>query len=154
MLERQSRSGVGDSVRLGKVLILFSLTTFVRSTPKELLVYQTSSSSLIKFTFRQMAERMDVKQTWRTAPFLHNVMIPGCVYTQNRFLYKLIVFTMQILPALSIDLLLQLFRRPPVLMSIIRKGYQTLGVMEPFLFNSYDSSGISELEPMLDFTDG
>lgn len=100
-----------------------------------------------------MAERMDKKDVWSTAPFLQNLFLPGCVYTPNRFIYKLIVFTMQILPALLIDLLLQLFRRPPILMSIIRKCYLTLQVMEPFLFNNYDSPGSSDIKALMDFTD-
>ncbi|KAM8721693.1 hypothetical protein ACLKA7_007549 [Drosophila subpalustris] len=117
--------------------------------PKELLVYQTSSKTHIPHTFIQMAERMDNMNLWYNGALLKNLMIPGCHYTENRFAYKFLVFTKQILPALIVDLLLMLFGRPPALMSIMRKSYHTLEVMKPFMFNNYDSPGTTDIAEII-----
>jgi len=44
-----------------------------------------------------------------------------------------------------IDLLLRIFGQKPMLMSAVRKAYQTLEVMQPFMFNNYDSPGVTDM---------
>ncbi|XP_030568242.1 fatty acyl-CoA reductase wat [Drosophila novamexicana] len=121
-----------------------------QGTPKELLVYQTSSRNHIPFTFRRMATHMDTMNLWYSGAFLKNLWVPGCHYTDNRFVYKFLVFTKQVLPALFVDLLLRLCGRPPAIMPIMRKLYHTLEVMKPFMFNNYDSPGATDLKRMLE----
>lgn len=112
-------------------------------------MYQTSSSNLIPYTFKEICERMTEKKIWMGAPFLKNLLPPKCYYTQHRYLYMFLVFTLQILPALLADLLLKLFGKPPAIMAINRKCFTTLEVMQPFLFNNYESSGISDMDGMI-----
>ncbi|XP_017871242.1 PREDICTED: fatty acyl-CoA reductase 1 [Drosophila arizonae] len=118
-------------------------------TPKELLIYQTSSKTHIPYTFIQMASHMDIKNLWYSAAFLKNLGVPGCHYTENRFVYKFLFITKQLLPAILVDLLLRLFGRPPALLAIQRKLYHTLEVMKPFLFNNYDSPGVTDFKGMI-----
>lgn len=92
---------------------------------------------------------MDNMNLWHYGALLKNLLVPGCHYTDNRFVYKFLVFTKQIIPALIVDLLLMLFGRPPALMSIMRKSYQTLEVMKPFMFNNYDSPGATDIANMI-----
>lgn len=128
----------------------FTLAPHNCRTPKELLVYQTSSRNHIPFTFRKMATHMDTMNLWYSGAFLKNLWVPGCHYTDNRFVYKFLVFTKQVLPALFVDLLLRLCGRPPAIMPIMRKLYHTLEVMKPFMFNNYDSPGATDLKRMLE----
>ncbi|XP_060662209.1 fatty acyl-CoA reductase 1 [Drosophila nasuta] len=118
--------------------------------PKDLIVYQSSSRTHIPHTFLHMAENMDVIDLWHKGAFLMNLLAPGCHYTDNRLVYKFLVFTKQIIPALLVDMLLRLFGRPPALMPIARKSYQTLEVMKPFMFNNYDSPGCTDIDTVLD----
>ncbi|EDV99627.1 GH12315 [Drosophila grimshawi] len=127
---------------------------YQQGTPKELLVFQTSSRTHIPYTFKEMANHMDDYDLWYTGAFLNNLMVPGCHYTDNRFVYKFLVFTKQLIPALLVDLLMVLFRRPPVLMPIMRKLYHTLEVMKPFMLNNYDSPGTSKIQHLLQETKG
>lgn len=53
-----------------------------------------------------------------------------------------------------IDGLLKLFGRQPILLGIARKGYTSLEIMKPFVFNNYQSGGISQLEELYKITDG
>ena len=55
---------------------------------------------------------------------------------------------MHILPALFVDLILLLSGRKPVLLKIQRKIFQTLEVLQPFMFNNYDSPGVTHFEEM------
>lgn len=96
-----------------------------------------------------MASHMDVKNLWYSAAFLKNLSVPGCHYTDNRFVYKFLFITKQLLPAILVDLLLRLSGRPPALLAIQRKLYHTLEVMKPFLFNNYDSPGVTDFKGMI-----
>ncbi|EDV45590.1 fatty acyl-CoA reductase wat [Drosophila erecta] len=116
--------------------------------PAELPVYLFSSWTHVPDTFNQIAEQMDTLNLWRNAAFEKNLMIPGCHYTDKRWAYQFLVFTKQILPALILDLLLRIFGQKPVLMSTVRKAYQTLEVMQPFMFNNWDSPGVTNLEEL------
>lgn len=55
---------------------------------------------------------------------------------------------MQVLPALVIDFILKLTGRDPVIMKIQRKLFITLEVMKPFMFNNYESEGITDFKEM------
>ncbi|XP_043657849.1 fatty acyl-CoA reductase wat [Drosophila teissieri] len=116
--------------------------------PAELPVYLSSSCTHVPHTFTQIAEQMDTLDLWRDVAFEKNLMIPGCHYTDRRWAYQFLVFTKQILPALILDLLLRIFGRKPVLMSAVRKAYQTLEVMQPFMFNNWDSPGVTDMEAL------
>ncbi|XP_020803442.1 fatty acyl-CoA reductase wat [Drosophila serrata] len=116
---------------------------YQQGPPAELPVYLSSSCHHVPHTFIQMAKQMDDLNLWQDAPFQKNLMIPGCHYTDKRWVYQFLVFTKQILPALIIDLLLRIFGQKPQIMGVVRKGYQTLEVMTPFMFNNYDSPGMS-----------
>uniref|UniRef100_W8C528 Uncharacterized protein n=1 Tax=Ceratitis capitata TaxID=7213 RepID=W8C528_CERCA len=52
------------------------------------------------------------------------------------------------------DGLIVAFGRKPILMSIVRKAYITLEVMQPFLFNTYDSPGMTHIDDMMEVTKG
>ncbi|KAI8034311.1 hypothetical protein M5D96_012977 [Drosophila gunungcola] len=119
---------------------------YQRGPPDELPVYLSSSCTHLPHTFTQIAEQMDTLDLWRDVAFGKNLMIPGCHYTDRRWVYQLLVFTKQILPAATIDLLLRLCGQKPVLMSAVRKAYQTLEVMQPFMFNNYDSPGVTDMD--------
>ncbi|XP_067640608.1 fatty acyl-CoA reductase 1 [Eurosta solidaginis] len=116
-------------------------------------VYMPSSSKLSHHTFYQMCQIME-NDLWYKGAFEKNFMLPGAHYTENRFVYKFLVFTKQIFPAMLADGLLVLFGRKPILMGIVRKAYNTLEVMQPFLFNSYDSPGITYFHECLEVTKG
>lgn len=122
--------------------------------PKELPVYMSSSCTHVSHTFTRVAEQMDELDLWGDAAFEKNLMIPGCHYTDRRWLYLFLVFTKQILPALMVDGLLKLFGQKPVLMGIVRKAYQTLEVMQPFMFNNYESPGVTEKETLTKENEG
>ncbi|XP_030380980.1 fatty acyl-CoA reductase wat [Scaptodrosophila lebanonensis] len=128
--------------------------TYKKGIPDELLVYQVSSCTLIPFTFQQIAEEMDRQDVWYGAAFEKQLLLPGCIYTDNSWLYHFLVLTKQILPALFVDMLLILSGRKPAVMGIVRKLYLTLKVMQPFMFNNYSSSGITGLKQLLDDTRG
>ncbi|BFG02895.1 fatty acyl-CoA reductase wat [Drosophila madeirensis] len=116
---------------------------YQRGPPRELPVYMSSSCTHVPHTFTQIAEQMDTLDLWKAAAFEKNLLVPGCHYTDNRWVYQFLVVTKQILPALLIDLLLRLFGQRPQLMGVVRKAYQTLEVMQPFMFNNYDSPGVT-----------
>ncbi|XP_050331154.1 fatty acyl-CoA reductase wat [Bactrocera neohumeralis] len=116
-------------------------------------VYMSSSSKLSSHTFFQMCQVME-GGLWYQAAFEKNFMLPTCHYTDSRFVYKFLVFTKQILPALLADGLIMLTGRKPVLMGIVRKAYISLEVMKPFLFNTYDSPGMTHIEEMTEATKG
>ncbi|XP_001355230.2 fatty acyl-CoA reductase wat [Drosophila persimilis] len=117
---------------------------YQKGPPKEIPVYMSSSCTHVPHTFTQIAEQMDTLGLWKKAAFEKSLMVPGCHYTDRRWVYQFLVFTKQILPALLIDLLLRLFGKRPQLMGVVRKAYQTLEVMQPFMFNNYDSPGVTE----------
>ncbi|XP_017096210.2 fatty acyl-CoA reductase wat [Drosophila bipectinata] len=119
-----------------------------KDAPKELPVYMSSSCTHVPHTFTQVAEQMDILDLWGDAAFEKNLMIPGCHYTDRRWVYLFLVFTKQILPAILVDGLLTIFGQKPVLMGIVRKAYQTLEVMQPFMFNNYESPGVTEKETL------
>lgn len=52
------------------------------------------------------------------------------------------------------DGLIVLSGRKPLLMGIVRKAYISLEVMKPFLFNTYDSPGMTHLEELTEATKG
>lgn len=58
------------------------------------------------------------------------------------------------MPAMLADGLIVAFGRKPILMSIVRKAYITLEVMQPFLFNTYDSPGMTHIDDMMEVTKG
>ncbi|XP_033169756.1 fatty acyl-CoA reductase wat [Drosophila mauritiana] len=122
--------------------------------PADLPVYLSSSCTHVPHTFTQIAEQMDTLDLWRDVAFEKNLMIPGCHYTDRRWAYQFLVFTKQILPALILDLLLRIFGRKPVLMSAVRKAYQTLEVMQPFMFNNWDSPGVTDMESLSKQSEG
>ncbi|KMZ07819.1 uncharacterized protein Dsimw501_GD27572 [Drosophila simulans] len=111
--------------------------------PADLPVYLSSSCTHVPHT-----------PLGRDVAFEKNLMIPGCHYTDRRWAYQFLVFTKQILPALILDLLLRIFGRKPVLMSAVRKAYQTLEVMQPFMFNNWDSPGVTDMESLSKHSEG
>ncbi|XP_017034883.1 fatty acyl-CoA reductase wat [Drosophila kikkawai] len=127
---------------------------YQQGPPKELPVYLSSSCGYIPHTFTQMAQQMDDLNLWMDVPFGLNLMIPGCHYTDKRWVYQLLIFTKQIVPALIIDLLLRIFGKKPQLMGVVRKAYQTLEVMQPFMFNNYDSPGVTDKEKLIRENEG
>ncbi|XP_017473740.1 PREDICTED: fatty acyl-CoA reductase 1-like [Rhagoletis zephyria] len=124
-----------------------------RKAIKDAPVYMSSSSQHSFHTFYQMCHVME-NGLWYKAAFEKNFMLPGCHYTDNRFVYKFIVFTKQILPAMLADGLIKLSGRKPILMGIVRKAYISLEVMKPFLFNTYDSPGMSHEDDLIAATEG
>ncbi|XP_017054595.1 fatty acyl-CoA reductase wat [Drosophila ficusphila] len=114
--------------------------------PAELPVFLSSSCTHVPHTFTQIAEQMDSLDLWRHSAFGKNLMIPGCHYTDRRWVYQSLVFAKQILPAMAVDLLLRACGQRPLLMGAVRKAYQTLEVMQPFMFNNYDSPGVTDYE--------
>ncbi|XP_011177536.1 fatty acyl-CoA reductase wat [Zeugodacus cucurbitae] len=119
----------------------------------EVPIYMSSSTQHSNHTFYQMCQVME-HGLWYEAAFEKNFMLPTCHYTDSRFVYMFLVFTKQILPAMLADGLIMLFGRKPVLMSIVRKAYISLEVMQPFLFNTYDSPGMTYIEEMVEATKG
>lgn len=122
--------------------------------PKELPVYMSSSCTHVPHTFTRVAEQMDELDLWGDAAFEKNLMIPGCHYTDRRWVYLFLVFTKQILPALMVDGLLKIFGQKPILMGVVRKAYQTLEVMQPFMFNNYESPGVTDKEALTKENEG
>ncbi|XP_023037073.1 fatty acyl-CoA reductase 1 isoform X3 [Drosophila willistoni] len=122
--------------------------------PKDLLVFQCSSRTHIPHTFTEMAEQMDNLSLWEAMPFQKSLLLPGCHYTDKRWLYQFLVFTKQILPALLVDMLLSLCGRKPVVLGIVRKAYLTLEVMKPFMFNNYLSPGTTNVKYLIDYNRG
>ncbi|XP_053949561.1 fatty acyl-CoA reductase 1 [Anastrepha ludens] len=122
-------------------------------TIEEAPVYMSSSSQHSFHTFYQMCQVME-NGLWYKAAFEKNFLLPSCHYTDSRFVYKFVVFTKQILPAMLADSLMRLFGRKPILMGIVRKAYISLEVMQPFLFNTYDSPGMTNLEEYAKATKG
>lgn len=127
---------------------------YQQGPPAELPVYLSSSCGQVPHTFTEMAEQMDDLNLWPDAAFGKNLMIPGCHYTDRRWIYQFLVFTKQIVPALIIDLLLRICGQKPQLMGVVRKAYQTLEVMQPFMFNNYDSPGITDKERLTKENEG
>ncbi|ALC49541.1 CG18031 [Drosophila busckii] len=152
---------IGDNIHLDitpqdmgvKALLYYTkcgYEAYRNGTPKELLVYQSSSKTHIPHTFKEMANHMDNLNLWYNAAFLKNLWAPGCHYTQSRCVYLFLVFTKQVLPALFIDTLLFICGRKPLIMAIMRKCYHTLEVMKPFMFNNYDSPGATDFKGLLE----
>jgi len=121
--------------------------------PKEAPVYLVTSYGHIKICFRELSQLLQDNQLWIKYAVEKNLMIPGCIMTDSRIRYMIPVLTKEIPTALFGDLIMVLMNRKPILMSIVRKCFITLKVMEPFRFNNYTSSGITHFNELLNDTD-
>ncbi|XP_065364811.1 fatty acyl-CoA reductase wat-like [Calliphora vicina] len=119
-----------------------------KSKPKEIPVYMTSNCTHFNMTLVQYLNIMDDFGLWEKGAYEKSLLVPGVHYTTNRFVYMFFVFLLQLLPALFVDFILMLMGRKPVLMRIQRKVFQTLEVMQPFMFNNYESEGITDFKEM------
>ncbi|XP_065365043.1 putative fatty acyl-CoA reductase CG8306 [Calliphora vicina] len=120
-----------------------------KNKPDKIPVFITSSCTHSDLTFRQYIHLVQDHGFWAEAAFEKNFLIPGLHCTSNRFVYLFLVLFKHILPSLLADFALILSGRKPALMSAHRKLFNTLEVMKPFLFNTYESSGVTDADEIL-----
>ncbi|KAM7348540.1 putative fatty acyl-CoA reductase CG8306 [Cochliomyia hominivorax] len=113
-------------------------------------IYNMSSCTLHDIKFNQFINIMQDYNFMIEAALEKNFLIPSLYPTDNRFVYWILLILKGLLPALLIDLLLKLSGRKPILLGVQRKIFITLKVLKPFLFNNYESGGITDFQEMLD----
>ncbi|XP_046803098.1 uncharacterized protein LOC111674798 [Lucilia cuprina] len=121
---------------------------YEKSKPLDIPVYMTSTCTNFDMTLIEYIQIMDDFGLWEKAAYEKSLLVPGIRTTSNRFIYMFFVLLLQLLPALLVDFVLLLTGRKPVLMRIQRKVFQTLEVMQPFMFNNYESEGITHYQEM------
>ncbi|KAM7348538.1 putative fatty acyl-CoA reductase CG8306 isoform 2-T2 [Cochliomyia hominivorax] len=113
-------------------------------------VYIFSSCTHNNIKFPQFINLMEDYHFWEEAALEKNFLIPSLYTTNSRIIYWILLIFKSLLPALFIDLLLKLSGRKPALLAVQRKLFVTLDVMKGFLFNTYESGGITDFQEILD----
>ncbi|TMW43201.1 hypothetical protein DOY81_011718, partial [Sarcophaga bullata] len=125
-----------------------------KQRPTEIPVYHTSSCTHCNFLFSEYVELVQRYGFWDEAAFEKNVLLPHLHCTENRFVYLFLFFLKQLLVALLADFAIVLSGRQPALMRAQRKIFITLEVLKPFLFNNYESNGVTDVEEICELTRG
>ncbi|XP_037938292.1 fatty acyl-CoA reductase 1-like [Teleopsis dalmanni] len=123
------------------------------SVPDTTPVYATSSSKHLPYAFSAFLEVVN-DFGLQTCVYEKQFMLPHLSVIDNRLEYRILVILKQVVPAFLGDGLLRLFGYKPALLSAIRKAYVTLEVLQPFVFNTWDSPGVTDYEQMVEDTKG
>ncbi|KAM7348627.1 fatty acyl-CoA reductase in oenocytes [Cochliomyia hominivorax] len=121
---------------------------YKKSPPSKTPVYMTSNCTHFNMTLIDYINAMEEYHLWENGAYEKNLFLPGLHYTSSRFVYMFLYIFMQLIPALIIDFILKLCGKKPVIMNIQRKLFITLEVMKPFMFNNYESDGITDFKKM------
>ncbi|KAM7348539.1 putative fatty acyl-CoA reductase CG8306 [Cochliomyia hominivorax] len=121
---------------------------------EEIPIYIFSSCKQSDITFPQYIKIMEDYNFWKEAALEKNFLIPSLHSTDNRFVYWILLILKGLLPALLVDLCLKLSGRKPVLMAVQRKIFISLKVMQPFLFNNYESGGVTDFKEIVEKLEG
>ncbi|KAM7348541.1 putative fatty acyl-CoA reductase CG8306 [Cochliomyia hominivorax] len=157
---------IGDNTRLDftpqdigtKTLCYFTYktTNLYEKTPKvdKIPVYNMSSCTHNDIKFTQYIKIMEDYNFWTKVAAEKSLLIPSIYPTESRAVYWILLIFKSLLPSILVDFLLMLWGRKPILMGIQRKLFISLEVMKPFLFNNYESGGITDYQELLHMLEG
>lgn len=128
--------------------------TKINYVPREETKVAMFSSSQVDRTTMLEEVRLGKEkyQSWEKTPFNKSVWYPGLKVTSCYPYYLIRVFLYQLIPSFFLDLLLRLFGIPPIVMSVQRKLFLAISSMEHFVSNVYESSGITDMELLLEMS--
>lgn len=128
--------------------------TKISYVPREETKVAMFSSTMVDRTTMLEEVRLgkEVYRSWEKNPFNKTVWYPGLKVTSCYPYYVIRVFLYQLIPSMFLDLLLRLFGIQPVVMSIQRKLFLAIRSMEHFVFNVYESPGITDMDLLLNIS--
>uniref|UniRef100_A0A1I8PBY4 Fatty acyl-CoA reductase n=1 Tax=Stomoxys calcitrans TaxID=35570 RepID=A0A1I8PBY4_STOCA len=127
----------------------FNMYTHAVERPNEVPIYHVSSCNHTEIKLHQLIDIMTNFKIWQKVALEKSLLLPGMYYTESTLVYRLLVYTLHIFPALLVDTLLRISGQQPALMKIQRKIFVTMEVLKPFMFNNYRSDGITYAQEML-----